>query len=150
MREQRLTARLRAGSVSRWLALWTLVVAAACAPAAAPSQPSAAAPAAAPAAGGSAPATAAPGAKAPDTLESVTVLLDWFPDGYHAPFYVAREKGYYREAGLEVDIKEGRGSGTVAQLVGTKTATFGFAEGGAMAKGVATGIPVKMVAGVFR
>jgi NitT/TauT family transport system substrate-binding protein len=83
-------------------------------------------------------------------VDSVTVLLDWFPDGYHAPFYVAREKGYYREAGLEVEIKEGRGSGAVAQLVGTKNATFGFAEGGAMAKGVAAGIPVKMVAGVFR
>ncbi len=132
------------GLVLRVLALGMLF-AAACAPATPPAAP-ASAPSGAPPAAASG---AAPPA-APPRLESVTVLLDWFPDGYHAPFYVAREKGYYRDAGLEVEISEGKGSGNVAQLVGTKNATFGFAEGGAVAKAIGQGIPVRMVAGVFR
>src|SRR5262249_17871918 len=96
----------------------------------------------------SAPAASQPAA--PPRLEPVILLLDWFPDGYHAPFYVAREKGYFREAGLEVDIKEGKGSGNVAQLVGTKNATFGVSEGAAEAKAIGQDVPVGVVAGVFR
>src|SRR5579884_69150 len=131
--------------IVRVLALALLAGAAACAPAARP-----AAPASAPAAPAAAAQPAAAQPAAAPRLETVSVLLDWFPDGYHSPFYVAREKGYYREAGLEVEIHEGKGSGNVAQLVGTKNATFGFAEGAAVAKAIGQGIPVRMVAGIFR
>ena len=31
-------------------------------------------------------------------------MLDWFPNVDHLPIYVAREKGYFREAGIEVKI----------------------------------------------
>lgn len=43
-----------------------------------------------------APATAA---------EKMTVLLDWFVNPDHAPLFVALERGYFRDAGLEVDFK---------------------------------------------
>jgi putative hydroxymethylpyrimidine transport system substrate-binding protein len=36
--------------------------------------------------------------------EKLTVLLDWFVNPDHAPLFVAREKGYFREAGLDVDL----------------------------------------------
>src|SRR5579884_3357363 len=122
--------------IVRVLALALLAGAAACAPAARP-----AAPASAPAAPAAAAQPAAAQPAAAPRLETVSVLLDWFPDGYHSPFYVAREKGYYREAGLEVEIHEGKGSGNVAQLVGTKNATFGFAEGAAVAKAIGRASP---------
>ena len=35
--------------------------------------------------------------------------------GEHAPFFVARDKGFYKEEGLEVEIQEGSGSTTVSQ-----------------------------------
>lgn len=41
--------------------------------------------------------------------EKVTLRLDFIPNGYHGPFYMALDKGYYREDGLEVQI--GRGFG---------------------------------------
>ena len=37
-------------------------------------------------------------------LRDVTVALDWTPNTNHIGLYVAREKGFYAEAGLEVEI----------------------------------------------
>jgi putative hydroxymethylpyrimidine transport system substrate-binding protein len=37
--------------------------------------------------------------------EKMTVLLDWFINPDHAPLYVALERGYFLDAGLEVDFK---------------------------------------------
>jgi len=36
--------------------------------------------------------------------EKLTVLLDWFVNPDHAPLILAREKGYFNEAGLEVEL----------------------------------------------
>ena len=43
--------------------------------------------------------------------------LNWTLYGEHAPFFVALDKGFYKEEGLDVEILEGSGSTTVAQLV---------------------------------
>ena len=50
-------------------------------------------------------------------LEKFQFRLNWTLYGEHAPFFVARDKGFYAEEGLDVEIQEGSGSGTVAQLV---------------------------------
>lgn len=36
--------------------------------------------------------------------EKVTVLLDWFVNPDHAPLFVALERGYFKERGLEVEL----------------------------------------------
>lgn len=36
--------------------------------------------------------------------DRLTVLLDWFVNPDHAPLIIAAEKGYFREAGLEVEL----------------------------------------------
>jgi putative hydroxymethylpyrimidine transport system substrate-binding protein len=36
--------------------------------------------------------------------DKLTVLLDWFTNPDHAPLYVALEKGFFKERGLEVEI----------------------------------------------
>ena len=36
--------------------------------------------------------------------EKITVLLDWFINPDHAPLYVALEKGFFKEQGLEVEL----------------------------------------------
>ncbi|WP_240002270.1 ABC transporter substrate-binding protein [Oleisolibacter albus] len=36
--------------------------------------------------------------------DKLTVLLDWFVNPDHGPLYVALEKGFFREAGLEVEL----------------------------------------------
>jgi len=38
-------------------------------------------------------------------LQKVTLMLDWYPNAVHSFLYVAQEKGYFKEQGLDVDIK---------------------------------------------
>ncbi|MBN8938869.1 MAG: ABC transporter substrate-binding protein [Rhizobiales bacterium] len=50
---------------------------------------------------------------------SIKFTLGWKTQGSDAPFFVARDKGYFREAGLDVVIDQGEGSGaTVTRIMG--------------------------------
>jgi NitT/TauT family transport system substrate-binding protein len=50
----------------------------------------------------------APGALAQETgLKRVTFLPQWIPQAQFAGYYVAYEKGFYKERGLEVEILTG-------------------------------------------
>ncbi|WP_425467731.1 ABC transporter substrate-binding protein [Phreatobacter stygius] len=52
-------------------------------------------------------------------LTSVKFTLGWKTQGSDAPYFVARDKGYFREAGLDVVIDQGEGSGaTVTRIMG--------------------------------
>jgi NitT/TauT family transport system substrate-binding protein len=95
-----------------------------------------------------APATQAPTPEAP-TVVQATLRLDWVPTGYHAPFFLALERGYYRDAGIELDVLDGQGSGTAIQLVGAGTETFGLASLSTMTLAVGEGAPVQAIAGML-
>ena len=38
-------------------------------------------------------------------LKKIDFILDWTPNTNHTGLYVAKEKGYFKDAGLDVDIK---------------------------------------------
>lgn len=57
--------------------------------------------------------------------EKITVVLDWTPNTNHTGLYVALENGYYKEAGLDVEIIQPDGTSSDA-LVATNTAQFGI------------------------
>lgn len=82
--------------------------------------------------------------------EPVTLRLDWSILGHHSPFYLALERGYYRDLDLDVKILEGKGSGIGVQLVGNGTDTFAFADSAVAAKSASLGVPVKVVMGIIR
>jgi NitT/TauT family transport system substrate-binding protein len=82
--------------------------------------------------------------------EKSTVRLDWTALGYHAPFYLGVARGYYRDAGLDLAILEGKGSPMAASLVGNGSDDFGFADASTVAQLVSQGLPAKMVMGVFQ
>lgn len=87
---------------------------------------------------------------AAQSLEKVSLRLDWTAVGYHAPFYLGVAKGYYRDAGLDVQILDGKGSANTATLVGSDANDFGFADATTAARLVGQGLPVKVVMGVFQ
>ncbi|MCA0317870.1 MAG: ABC transporter substrate-binding protein [Proteobacteria bacterium] len=52
-------------------------------------------------------------------LTTIKFTLGWKTQGSDAPYFVARDKGYFREAGLDVVIDQGEGSGaTVTRIMG--------------------------------
>ncbi|TNC08343.1 ABC transporter substrate-binding protein [Methylobacterium terricola] len=87
-----------------------------------------------------------PSAQAAD----VTLVTDFGFNGRHSYFYVALDKGYYRQENLDVTILRGQGSADAIKKVASGAATIGFADAGAVV--LARGndkIPVKMVAVVY-
>jgi NitT/TauT family transport system substrate-binding protein len=90
---------------------------------------------------------AAPWAQA---RQKVVFTTDFGFNGRHAYYYVALDRGYYREAGLDVEIVRGGGSADAIKQVAAGRATLGFADAGTLvlARGNEN-VPVKMVAIVY-
>jgi len=85
---------------------------------------------------------AADGALAQDPVK---FALDWIPYGKHAMFYVSQDKGFWKDAGLDVTMTRGFGSGDTAKRVAAGTEDFGFAALASMITAEARGADLKMV-----
>ncbi len=79
----------------------------------------------------------------------VVLQLKWHHQFQFAGYYVAIEKGYYREAGLKVSLKEAAVGTDVVQEVVTGRADFGVGTSELMIS-YAKGLPVLMVAPIFQ
>ena len=81
----------------------------------------------------------------------VTFVLDWTPNTNHTGLYVAQEKGYFDEAGLEVEIVQPPEDGAEA-LVGTGKAEFCMTFQDTMLPTVVgdTKMPIEAVAAVLQ
>lgn len=77
--------------------------------------------------------------------DKVTLMLNWYVYGEHAPFYYGKEKGFFEKAGIDLDIQEGRGSGVVAQAVAAKTVQFGYIDVPTMMRAAVKGAPITAV-----
>jgi len=88
---------------------------------------------------------ALPGAVGAQAKDKVVLLLNWYTYSEHAPFYLGKERGYYDQEGIDLDIQEGRGSGVTVQAVAAGTATFGYADVPTMMKAASKGAPVVAV-----
>ena len=82
--------------------------------------------------------------------DDVTLRLDWVLGGYHAVWHYAKEKGVFARNGININLREGRGSMTTSQTVGNQSDEFGTADGGAMMVLRSKGLKTKMVAGYLR
>jgi len=78
------------------------------------------------------------------------VRMDWRYQGYHAPFFIALDKGYYRAAGLDVELLSGQGSGIGVKTVASGAEEIGFIDAAVAALSIAKGAPLKVVAGIVQ
>ena len=76
----------------------------------------------------------------------ITFSLDFIILGRHAPWYVALDKGYYKEEGLNVKIIPGQGTAQVVQAVESGLAEIGFVDVTGLVLGRASGSTTKLVA----
>lgn len=84
-------------------------------------------------------------------LKKITFVLDWTPNTNHTGIYVAKEKGYFKEAGLDVEIVQPPEDGAEV-LVGSGKAQFGVSFQDTMMPAVVgdDALPIKAVAAVLQ
>ncbi|MGE5629158.1 MAG: ABC transporter substrate-binding protein [Solirubrobacterales bacterium] len=84
-------------------------------------------------------------------LKKVTVILDWVPNTNHTGLYVAKDKGYYAEEGLDVNIIQPSEGGT-ASLIAAGKGDFGvsYQEEVTMARTASEPLPVKAIAAIIQ
>ncbi len=84
-------------------------------------------------------------------LTKITFVLDWTPNTNHTGLYVAQANGYFKEAGLEVEIVQPP-EGGAEMLVASGKADFGISFQDTMAAVLCEGneLPITAVAAVIQ
>src|SRR5262245_61563862 len=75
----------------------------------------------------------------------ISFRLDFSLYGAHAPFFLAKKKGYFKAAGLDVDIYEGSGSATVMQLLARNNDQVALIDYATLLYGAAQDLPITAV-----
>jgi NitT/TauT family transport system substrate-binding protein len=81
--------------------------------------------------------------------EKVQFALNWFAVGDHAAYWVALDKGYYKERGLDVAMENSKGSGDSIAKVASGRADVGLADAAVVIAAISRGAGVKDVGMVF-
>lgn len=98
-----------------------------------------------------APASSASAKEAAETqLEDVTVILDFVANTNHTGLYAAQELGYYKDAGLNVQILEPT-EGATATLIAVGTGDFGisYQEDVTIARTAEDPLPIRAIAAIL-
>ena len=81
--------------------------------------------------------------------EKVQFALNWFAVGDHAAYWVALDKGYYKQRGLDVTMENSKGSGDSISKVASGRADVGLADAAVVIAAISRGAGVKDVGMVF-
>jgi NitT/TauT family transport system substrate-binding protein len=104
-------------------------------------EPSASAPA-------SASASLSTGVEPSSGATKLVVGLGYIPSVQFAQFYLAQQRGYYAEAGLEVEFQN-KIDENLIPLVGQGTIDVGIGDGTSVIPAVSNGIPIEYVATIY-
>ncbi|MFN3975179.1 MAG: ABC transporter substrate-binding protein [Dehalococcoidia bacterium] len=90
------------------------------------------------------------GCKRPAEVVKVSLALDWYPWSNHAGLFLARERGYFREEGLDVNLYTPADPSTVLQTVGAGKDDFGISYQPDVLLARAQGVPVVSIAALVQ
>jgi NitT/TauT family transport system substrate-binding protein len=90
-----------------------------------------------------------PESGAAQPAQKFTFALNWFAVGDHAAYWVALDKGYFAQRGLDVTLENSKGSGDALAKVDTHRADAGLADSAVVIAALARGAKVKIVSMVF-
>ncbi len=80
----------------------------------------------------------------------VVLQTDWFPQAEHGGYYQALAKGFYENAGLDVDIWPGGPGAGIKLRVATGEADFGLYRSDDVLMAAAAGLPLIMVSATMQ
>ena len=81
-------------------------------------------------------------------LKKVDFLLDWVPNTNHTGLFVAKEKGYFAEEGIDLDIKQPANESTSDLIINNK-APMGVYFQDYMTSKLAKGAPITAIAAII-
>ncbi|POG48299.1 sulfonate ABC transporter substrate-binding protein [Streptomyces sp. ZL-24] len=81
-------------------------------------------------------------------LDRVTLTLNWYPYGEHAPFYYGKQQKIFEKHGIDLEVRAGQGSQKTVQATAAGQTDFGWEDTPALLSGVDQGVKVKSL-GVF-
>lgn len=93
---------------------------------------------------------ATPEAPASRPLRKVSLQTDWFPQAEHGGFYQALARGFYREAGLSVEIRPGGNGASIKLPVAKGDADFGMYRSDDVMVAASRGMPLVIVAATLQ
>jgi NitT/TauT family transport system substrate-binding protein len=85
---------------------------------------------------------AAPGLNPAKADDDVRLRLNWMYYGSHAGFALGKDKGYFKEQGINLDIRSGNGSGSAHRLVANGDSDFSYGSCASMTNLAAKGAPL--------
>ncbi|UQZ36413.1 ABC transporter substrate-binding protein [Paenibacillus sp. PK3_47] len=80
----------------------------------------------------------------------LTIMLDWYPNAVHSFLYAAREKGYFAEEGLDVEIQMPADSNDALKLVASGKVDLALSYQPQVLMARAEQIPVQSLAALVR
>jgi NitT/TauT family transport system substrate-binding protein len=78
--------------------------------------------------------------------DKLSIRLDFSPWGVQAAMHLAQNQGWFKQANLDVDIQDGRGSGNTIQLVNAGQADVGQVQVGLVGSARAKGATIRSIA----
>ncbi len=92
---------------------------------------------------------AMPAAALAQARQPLKLAINWFPTGDHAAYFVAQEKGYFVQNGLDVSIEYSKGSADSLAKADTGRADIAISDTSVVLGGMARGAKVKIVGMIF-
>jgi ABC-type nitrate/sulfonate/bicarbonate transport system substrate-binding protein len=83
-------------------------------------------------------------------VRECAVALNWRPNGFHAPLFLAAERGLYRDADLSVSFTAARGSGEALEWVRSGRCDVGIAGAATLCRALADDTAVVPVALLYQ
>ena len=80
----------------------------------------------------------------------LSMRFDFLPYGSHGPFWLAQEKGWFRDNGVEVAFEDGNGGATAVQLVDGGRHDLAYVSFASSMVARDKGMAIKAIAGVLR
>ncbi|MEW9669275.1 ABC transporter substrate-binding protein [Ammoniphilus sp. 3BR4] len=98
------------------------------------------------------PASGEPGEpkESAEETKKVSIMLDWYPNAVHSFLYAGQEQGFFKEQGLELDIKMPAETNDPLKLVSTGEVDFALSYQPQVVMARAQQIPVVSVSAIVR
>ncbi len=80
--------------------------------------------------------------------DQMKLTLNWLAQPFQTGFFLAKEKGFYKDVGIDLTIIEGKGSSSTAQITAAGQTDVGFVSGPAAITLINKGAPLTIISAV--